>query len=122
MKALGEKFLTDYVQTRELRALLKYGGALRVHVFPRIGDELAETISRASVRDLVKEVMVKQPRGNAPRDRPRGGKEAARSVIAVMRKMINWGITEDLLTRKDNPRRAWKAICPKREEGHGPFP
>ena len=116
VRALGEKFLTDYVQTRELRALLKYGGALRVHVFPRIGDELAETISRASVRDLVKEVMVKQPRGNAPRDRPRGGKEAARSVVAVMRKMINWGITEDLLTRKDNPAEGMESNLPKKRK------
>ena len=56
VRTLGEKFVTDYVQTKELRALLKYGGALRVHIFPRIGDELVETLSRATMRDLLKAV------------------------------------------------------------------
>jgi integrase len=116
VRALGEKFLTDYVETKELRALLKYGGALRVHVFPRVGDELAETLSRAKVRDLLKEVMVKQPRGNAPRDRPRGGKEAARTVVAVVRKMINWGMAEDLITRKDNPVEGMESNLPKKKK------
>jgi integrase len=116
VRALGEKFLTDYVQTKELRALLKYGGALRVHVFPRVGDELAETLSRAQVRDLLREVMIKQPRGDAPRDRPRGGKEAARTVVAVMRKMINWGMAEDLITRKDNPVEGMESNLPKKKK------
>ena len=116
VRTLGEKFVTDYVQTKELRALLKYGGALRVHVFPRIGDELVETLSRATMRDLLKAVSIKQPRSTAPRGRPRGGKEAARTVVAVMRKMINWGIAEDLITRKDNPAEGMESNLPKKKK------
>ena len=116
VRTLGEKFVTDYVQTKELRALLKYGGALRVHVFPRIGDELVETLSRATMRGLLKAVSIKQPRSTAPRGRPRGGKEAARTVVAVVRKMINWGIAEDLITRKDNPAEGMESNLPKKKK------
>lgn len=54
------------------------------------------------------------PRGNGPRDRPRGGKEAARTVLSVFRKMMNWGIREELLTRKDNPAEGMEANLPKK--------
>ncbi len=103
MKALSEKFLGDYVRMKELRALGKYETALRVHVVPQIGDVLADALSREQVRGVIKKTMIRVPRGNGSRDRPRGGKEAARTVLGVLRKMISWGIDEDQLRRKDNP-------------------
>jgi hypothetical protein len=33
-----------------------------------------------------------------------------------MRKMINWGITEDLLTRKDNPAEGMESNLPKKKK------
>ncbi len=103
VKALSEKFLGDYVRMKELRALGKYETALRVHVVPQIGDVLADALSREQVRGVIKKTMIRVPRGNGSRDRPRGGKEAARTVLGVLRKMISWGIDEDQLRRKDNP-------------------
>jgi integrase len=74
-----------------------------VHILPEIGEVLADMLNREQVRKLLKKVMVRVPRGTDPKDRPRGGKEAARTVMSVLRKMINWGSDEDLLKRKDNP-------------------
>jgi integrase len=116
IKALSETFLTDYVRMKQLRAFLKYEGALRVHVVPRIGDVLADTLTREQVRELLKRVMVRVARKNGPRDRPRGGKEAARTVVAVLRKMISWGIREELLRRRDNPVSGMESNLPKQRK------
>jgi integrase len=116
VETLSEKFLTDYVQMKELRALPKYAGALRVHVIPRIGDELADTLRREQVRELLRKVMIQAPRNNGPRGRKRGGKEAARSALAVLRKMISWGISEELLRRRDNPAAGMEGNLPKKRK------
>jgi integrase len=115
VSALSEKFLDDYVRMKELRALLKYEGAIRVHVVPHVGHVLADVLSREQVRASVKKVMVRVPRGSGPKDRPQGGKEAARSAIAVLRKMINWGIRERLLKRTDNPVTGMEDNLPKKK-------
>jgi integrase len=111
---LSEKFLADYVQMKELRALRKYQGVIAVHILPEIGQDLADVLNREQVRRLVKQVMVKVPRGEGPKDRRRGGKEAARSVVSVLRKMINWGTEEGLLKRKDNPVSGMEKNLPKK--------
>ena len=116
VRALAEKFLNDYVQMKELRAFLKYEGAIRVHIVPALGDALADTVTREHVRGLVKKVMVRIPRGKGARDRPRGGKEAARSALGVFRKMINWGIRERLLKRTDNPATGMEDNLPKKKQ------
>jgi integrase len=116
VQGLAERFLTDYVRMKELRAFIKYEGALRVHVVPRVGDVLADTLSREQVRGLLKNVMVRVPRTGRPRDRPRGGKEAARTVLAVLRKMISWGVAEGLLARKDNPASGMESNLPKKRK------
>lgn len=71
-------------------------------------------LTRDQTREFLKKVMVKVPRGDGLRDRPRGGKEAARSALAVLRKMISWGIREGLITRKDNPVEGMEANLPKK--------
>jgi integrase len=114
--ALCEKFTTDYVRMKELRALKKYSGAIDVHIVPRIGSVIADVLTREHVRELVKKVMVRVPRGNAPRDRPRGGKEAARSTLAVLRKMFAWGISEGFLKRSDNPASGMEGNLPKKKQ------
>lgn len=116
VKGLSERFLSDYVQMKELRAVLRYAAALRVHVIPRIGDVLADRLSREQVRELLRKVMIQVPRKNGPLDRRRGGKEAARTVLAVLRKMISWGISEELLRRKDNPASGMESNLPKKRK------
>jgi integrase len=59
--------------------------------------------------------MVRTPRDSSSKSRPRGGKEAARSVVAVLRKMINWGIRERLLKRTDNPLTGMEDNLPKKK-------
>ncbi|HZF27211.1 MAG TPA: integrase family protein [Steroidobacteraceae bacterium] len=116
VKALAETFLEDYVRMKELRAFIKYEGALRVHVVPALGTVLADVVSREQIRGLVKKAMVRVSRGQGPRDRPRGGKEAARSALGVLRKMINWGIREKLLKRTDNPATGMEDNLPKKKQ------
>jgi integrase len=101
---------------KELRALRKYQSALRVHVVPALGNVLADTLTREQVRGLVRRVMIRVPRGERARDRPRGGKEVARSALGVLRKMINWGIRERLLKRTDNPATGMEDNLPKKRQ------
>ena len=114
VSVLCEKFIDDYVRMKELRAVLKYQGAIRVHVAPLLGHVLADVLSRDQIRAFVKKVMVRVPRGSGPKDRPQGGKEAARSAIAVLRKMVNWGIREKLLKRTENPVTGMEDNLPKK--------
>ena len=60
--------------------------------------------------------MVRVPRGNDGRDRPRGGREAARTVLGVLRKMINWGMRERMLNRSDNPATGMDDNLPKKKQ------
>jgi len=112
--ALAERFLSDYVRLKELRAARKYEMSIRVHIVPEVGRVLADVLSRDQVRGLMKTVMVRVPRGVGGRDRPRGGKEAARTVVGVLRKMINWAIREKQLKRTDNPAIGMEDNLPKK--------
>lgn len=114
VQGLAQKFIADYARLKELRAVRRYEGTIDVHVVPRLGSVIADMLTRDQAREFLKKIMVKVPRGDGPRDRPRGGKEAARSAMAVLRKMINWGIREGLITRKDNPLEGMEANLPKK--------
>jgi integrase len=115
VRALGEKFLTDYVLMKELRSVVNYERALTVHVYPRIGDKLADLLTREMMREMLKAILIKQPRGQGSRDRPRGGKEAARTVLTVVRKMLNWGMREKLIKKQDNPMSGMEDNLPKKK-------
>lgn len=117
IKALSESFLEDYVKMKELRALAKYSGTIRVHIRPRLGEVNAELLTREQVRATVKQVMVPRARGAGPKDRPRGGKEAARTMLGVLRHMITWGMEEAKLKRKDNPVSGMEKNLPKKKKG-----
>lgn len=71
-------------------------------------------LTRDQVRGLMKKVMVRVPSSGEGRSRPRGGKEAARAVMGILRKMINWGIRERLLKRTDNPVAGMEDNLPKK--------
>ena len=44
IEGLSTRFLADYAQMKELRALAKYAGAIDVHVVPRLGSALAHRV------------------------------------------------------------------------------
>jgi integrase len=114
VEGLAEKFLSEYVRPKELRAVRKYEMAISVHIVPELGRVLADVLTRDQVRGLMKKAAVRRPRGVGPKDRPRGGREAARSVMGVLRKMINWGMREKLLKRVDNPVAGMEDNLPKK--------
>jgi integrase len=103
IKALAEEFLTDYVGEKRLRAHGRYASTIRVHIIPRIGAVPAETLTRAQVRTLLKEVLMRTPRIDHPLSRARGGTEAARSTMTILRRMMTWAIEEERVERGDNP-------------------
>jgi integrase len=114
VKDLAKAFMDDYVRLKELRAERKYEMAIDTHINPKIGETLVDVLTRDEVRDLLKKVSVKVPRGPNPLDRPQGGKEAARTVLGILRKMINWGIKERKLKRQDNPAEGMESDLPKK--------
>jgi integrase len=115
IEQLGSSFVEDYVEMRALRAARKYEQAIAVHIVPELGACPAELLNREEVRSAVKRVMVKQPRGTGPRDRVRGGTEAARTMVSVLRQMITWGIDEKKLKRQDNPATNMDKNLPKKK-------
>jgi len=116
VEGLAEKFLTDYVYLKQLRAARKYELAIRTHIIEGVGRVLADMLTRDQVRGLMKKVMVQMPSTGQGKSRPRGGIEAARSVIGVLRKMINWGIRERMLKRTDNPVAGMEDNLPKKRK------
>jgi hypothetical protein len=58
--------------------------AITVHIVPGLGRVLADVLTRDQVRALMEKAAVRVPRGVGPKDRPRGGREAARSVVPLV--------------------------------------
>ncbi|WP_129642660.1 tyrosine-type recombinase/integrase [Peristeroidobacter agariperforans] len=116
VEGLAEKFLTDYVYLKQLRSAYNYEIAIRTHIVAEVGRVVADMLTRDQVRSLMKNAMVQvTPTGQA-KARRRGGVEAARSVMGVLRKMINWGIRERLLKRVDNPVAGMQDNLPKKRK------
>jgi integrase len=117
VEQLAKSYIEDYVKIKELKSLRKYEQALDVHIVPHLGRTLAPLVTRDDVRGALKKVMLKQPRGEGPKDRRRGGKEAARTMISVGRAMFSWGIAEGKVKRLDNPFSNMEKILPRKNPG-----
>ena len=115
VQELATVFMEDYAKMRGIRSLKKYSQAIEVHIVPRLGEVIADLLTRDQLREAAKKVMVKQPRGQGPRARLRGGTEAARTMIAVLRQMISWGSDEGKIRRKDNPASHMERNLPKKK-------
>jgi integrase len=107
VESLSSKFLTDYVYSKELRSARKIEQAIRVHIVPRVGQVVADALTREQVRALMQKVRVRieVPQTTARRRGmpAHGGTEAARTSLGVLRRMFVWGMRERLLKRPDNP-------------------
>jgi hypothetical protein len=63
-------------------------------------------------RSLANSYLDQAKRGVGPYRRPRGGPEAARSTLSVLRKMFSWAITEGILKRHRNPVAGLRSYLP----------
>lgn len=61
VEALAEKFLSDYVYLKQLRATRRYEMAIRIHIVEGVGRVIADLLTRDQVRGLMKKVMVRLP-------------------------------------------------------------
>jgi integrase len=116
VEALGKRFLEDYARSKELRSARKYEQAMITHINPNIGPVLVDRLDRQQVRDLIRKVRIRQPRPDSEKGRARGGSEAARTVIAVLRLLVSWAIRENLIKRADNPASDMEKNLPKKRK------
>ena len=103
VRQLWERFLSDYIESRELRAKQKYALAFSTHIDPVIGSRPAELLTREDARLVMNKAREHRKRADGVRGGRLGGVEAARTAIGVLRQMISWGIEESILKRRDNP-------------------
>src|SRR6202030_1380891 len=80
--------------------------AIATHIVPHVGHIPADALDREHVRDLMCKVRIRrirQPRLHTKKGRARGGVEAARRALGVLRLMVGWAIDERVIERADNP-------------------
>ena len=117
IRQLGVLFIDEYVKSRELRSLAKYQGAIDAHINLYVGDKLGDLLTREDIRDVVKKAREKRAYQGKTRARIKGGTEAARTVLSVLRQMVDWGIDEEKLKRADNPASNMEKNLPKKKKG-----
>ena len=115
VRKLSEKYLKDYVHSRELDSARNYESAFETHINPRLGDKLAELVSREDVREVMNAARAKRPRPKGVRGGQIGGVEAARTTMSVLRQLFSWAIDERVLKRQDNPASRIQKNLPKEE-------
>jgi integrase len=117
VRALSEKYLQDYVRSRELDSIKNYELAFSTHIIPHVGDRLAELLTREDARAFMNAARVKRRRPKGQRGGPIGGVEAARTAMSVLRQMYSWAIDERVLKRQDNPASRIQKNLPKKKTG-----
>jgi integrase len=116
VEALGMRFLEDYARSKELRSARKYEQSIVTHINPNIGSVIVDVLNREQVRNLIRKVRIRRPRPDSEKGRARGGSEAARTVIAVLRLLVSWAIRENLIKRADNPASDMEKNLPKKRK------
>jgi integrase len=118
VRQLSEKYLKDYVHSKDLDSAKNYEIAFGTHINPLVGDKLAELVTREEAREVMSAARVKRARAKGGRGGPRiGGIEAARTTMSVLRQMYSWAIDENVLKRKDNPASRMQKNLPKQKRG-----
>ncbi|MGE0114932.1 MAG: tyrosine-type recombinase/integrase [Steroidobacteraceae bacterium] len=116
IEALSRKFMDEYVLSKELRSARKYQQAIDTHLTPNVGTTLVDGLSRDQIRELLRKVRVRRTRPDSPKGRVRGGTEAARTILGVLRHMLSWAIREGLVKRTDNPASDMERNLPKKRK------
>jgi integrase len=117
VQALSARFLEDYARSKNLRSTRKYEQAIATHIVPHLGGIPVDTLDREEVRSLIRHVRVPQARADTKGGRARGGIEAARRSLGVLRLMVGWAIEERLVNREDNPASRMERNLPKKRKG-----
>jgi len=117
VRALSAQFLKNHVYSRNLDSAKNYENALAVHINPKIGDKLAELLTREDVRAAMNAARVKRKRPVGQRGPALGGIEAARSAMSVLRHMFTWAMEEGTLKRRDNPVSKITKNLPNKSQG-----
>jgi hypothetical protein len=117
VEALSRRFLEDYARSKRLRSVGKYEQSIATHVLPHLGDIAVDTLDREHIRSLVRTVRVRRPRPATTNGRARGGTEAARRALGVLRLMVGWAIDERLINREDNPACRFERNLPRKNKG-----
>lgn len=117
VRQLSEKYLKDYVYSKALDSTKNYEIAFSTHINPKIGEKLAELVTREETRDVMNTARVKRPRPKGQKGGPLGGIEAARTAMSVLRQMYSWAIDEGVLKRKDNPASRMQKNLPQQKRG-----
>jgi hypothetical protein len=115
--ALSERFLEDYARSRNLRSTHRYQQAIATHIVPHVGHILADALDREHVRDLMRKVRIRHPRLHTKKGRARGGVEAARRALGVLRLMVGWAIDERVIERAHNPASGMQRNLPAKKRG-----
>src|SRR3984957_16468241 len=115
--ALSERFLEDYARSKNLRSTGKYAQAIMTHILPHLGQVSVDELNREQVRNLIRQVRVRQPRPHNKGGRTRGGTEAARRALGVLRLMVGWAIEERLVNREDNVASGMMRNLPPKRRG-----
>ena len=114
---LSKEFLRQYVYSKELDSARKYEIAFGAHINPRVGERMAELLTREEVRSVMEAARIKRHRAPGMRGGGIGGVEAARTAMGVLRHMYSWALEEGKLKRKDNPASKIEKNLPKKKQG-----
>ncbi|MGH8178688.1 MAG: tyrosine-type recombinase/integrase [Steroidobacter sp.] len=117
VRALSERYLNDYVRSRELDSIKNYELAFSTHINPIAGENLAELLTREDVRAIMNAARKKRARPKGQRGGSIGGVEAARTAMSVLRQMYSWAIEERIVKRQDNPASKIQKNLPKKKKG-----
>jgi integrase len=117
VRALSEDFLKNHVYSRNLDSVKNYENSFNVHINPKVGDMLAELLTREEVRSVMDGARVKRKRSAGQRGGDLGGIEAARSAMSVLRHMFSWAMDEGKLKRKENPVSKITKNLPSKNQG-----
>jgi hypothetical protein len=91
------------VYSKELDSAGKYEIAFSTHINPKVGERLAELLTREEVRSVMEAARIKRHRAPGERGGGIGGVEAARTAMGVLRHMYSRAMEEGKLKRRDNP-------------------
>src|SRR6266446_9402002 len=61
VEALAERFLEDYVRSKNLRSVRKYKQAIATHILPHLGDISVDALDREQIRCAIRQVRVPRP-------------------------------------------------------------
>jgi integrase len=117
IRVLSDDFLKNHVYSRQLDSSKNYKNAFDVHINPKVGDKLAELLTREDVRSVMGTARVKRKRPAGQRGGDLGGVEAARTTMSVFRHMYSWAIDEAKVKRKDNPVSKITKNLPSKKQG-----